>query len=133
MALEYSLILCIVFWLQHILYTHAVYFLDKYGSLALWSTQGMERSHYQARCSYFKNTQHGGGVVKSNALHEMFNWFYRTLGGRKRSKKQSALRLRRPIVKIASSACTRVTRSREAMRRWMATRRRVGSRWVAIS
>ena len=41
----------------------------------------MERSHYQAKGSYFKNTRHGGGVKKSNALHEMFDWFYRTLGG----------------------------------------------------
>ena len=73
---------CVVFMvLQHILYAHAGYFLDKYGSLALWSTQGMERSHYQAKGAYFKNTRHGGGLMKSNALHEMFNWFYRNLGG----------------------------------------------------
>ena len=54
----------------------------------------MERSHYQAKGSYFKNTRHGGGVKKSNALHEMFDWFYRTLGGRKSSKNRGNLRIR---------------------------------------
>ena len=67
-------------YLQHILFAHAPYFLEEYGSLALWSTQGMERSHYQAKDVYFKNTRHGGGSTKSNALHEMFNWLYRSLG-----------------------------------------------------
>lgn len=33
----------------HILYAHAPFFLDEYGSLRLCSTQGMERSHYQAK------------------------------------------------------------------------------------
>ena len=61
------------FAMQHILYAHDVYFLDEYGPLGLWSTQGMERSHYQAKAMYLKNTQHGGGITKSNALHEMFN------------------------------------------------------------
>ena len=47
----------------HILYAHNSFFLDKYGSLALWRNQGMEQSHYQAKVKYFKNTCHGGGNV----------------------------------------------------------------------
>ena len=72
--------------MQHILNAHAAYILDEYGSLGLWSTQGMERSHYQEKAMYFKNTQHGGVITKSNALHEMFKWFYRSLGGQSRQK-----------------------------------------------
>ena len=37
----------------------------------------MEKSHYQARTSFFRSTRHGGGQIKSNALKELFNWFYR--------------------------------------------------------
>ena len=47
---------------MHILYAHSSFFLDEYGSLvAIWSNQGMEQSHYQAKAAYFKNTHHGGG------------------------------------------------------------------------
>ena len=40
--------------LQHILYAHAAYFMNEYGSLDMWSTQGMEKSHYRAKGVYFK-------------------------------------------------------------------------------
>ena len=43
----------------HILTAHGPYF-EKQGSLAIWSTQGMERSHWQARCGYQRATDHGG-------------------------------------------------------------------------
>jgi len=45
--------------------------------LLTWSTQGMEKSHYQAPTSFFRSTRHRGGQIKSNALKELFNWFYR--------------------------------------------------------
>jgi hypothetical protein len=69
--------------MQHILFAHGAYFMDKYGSLEIWSTQGMEKSHYRARGVYFKNTRHGGGRVRSYYLEEMFNWFFRNTFGRK--------------------------------------------------
>lgn len=56
----------------HILYTYDLWFVDKYGSLIVWSAQDMERSHYRAQDTYFKSTHHGGGVARSNALKEMF-------------------------------------------------------------
>lgn len=62
--------------MQHILYIHGPYFAVQ-GPLATWSTQGMEKSHYQARTSFFRSTRHGGGQIRSNALKELFNWFYR--------------------------------------------------------
>ena len=39
----------------------------------LLSTQGMEKSHYQARTSFFRSTRHGGGQIRSNVLKELFN------------------------------------------------------------
>ena len=57
--------------------------MEKYGSLEIWSTQGMEKSHYRARGVFFKNTRHGGGRVRSNYLEEVFNWFFRNTFGRK--------------------------------------------------
>ena len=48
---------------MHILYAHKSFSHDEYGSLALWSNQGMEQSHYQTKAAYFKNTRHGGGYI----------------------------------------------------------------------
>ena len=42
----------------------------------------MEKSHYYARELYFRNTMHGGEFTHSNALHEMFDWFYKIVIGR---------------------------------------------------
>lgn len=43
---------------MHILYLHAPWFAKEYGSLGIWNTQGMEKSHKQARVAYHKSTQH---------------------------------------------------------------------------
>ena len=63
--------------MQHIVHAHGAYFMNKYGSLNIWSTQRMEKSNYRARGVYFKNTQHGGGAsqggIRTNYLQEMFN------------------------------------------------------------
>lgn len=66
-----------LFLLQHILYNHLPWFAKEYGSLTIWSTQGMEKSHYQARGAFFRHTRHGGGRVRANNLKEVFQWFYR--------------------------------------------------------
>lgn len=65
--------------LQHILYNHTPWFIKEYGSLSIWSTQGMEKSHYVARSRYFRHTRHGGGKNKANSLLEVFQWFYRQI------------------------------------------------------
>lgn len=66
----------------------------------------MEKSHYQAKAAYFKSTRHGGGKTKSNAVHEMFNWFYRVLIGKGSRRSLSKLSLRRKIVKLISAQRT---------------------------
>ena len=38
--------------MQHILLKHGTFFAENQGPLATWSTQGMEKSHYQARTSF---------------------------------------------------------------------------------
>ena len=116
--------------MQHILYAHASYFLDTYGLLALWSTQGIDRSHYQAKGAYFKNTQHGGRVTKSNALHEMLIWFYQKLGDRKDSKIKGALKISYKAINIMSFSRMCESRSSKAMRWWMLVWCQVGSQWV---
>ncbi len=73
---------CLLFFTQHILFAHG-------GSLEIFSTQGMEKSHYRARGVYFKNTRHGGGIVRTTYLVEMFNWFYRTTFSRVRSRERA--------------------------------------------
>ena len=37
--------------------------MNKYGSLYIFSTQGMEKLHYQARGVFFKKTRHGSGRI----------------------------------------------------------------------
>ena len=56
--------------------------LGKMWALSIWNTQGIKKTHYCARAAYFRNTRHGGGFTRSNALREMFDWFYRTIIGR---------------------------------------------------
>lgn len=118
---------------MHILYAHAPYFLHEYGSLALWSNQGMEKSHYQAKAAYFKNTRHGGGKVKSNALLEMFNWFYRVLTGKSRQRARGNMMLRRQISKVVNERRRqgyRASNAQWAMQQWISTKRRCGSVWA---
>lgn len=93
----------------------------------------MERSHYQAKAVYFKNTRHGGGLTKSNALHEMFNWFYRSLGGRTGLKSRVNISSRRKIVRAVSATRTQAyhnSNARAEMRRWLLTQRRCGLKWA---
>lgn len=93
----------------------------------------MERSHYQAKAAYFKSTRHGGGTKRSNALHEMFNWFYRVLEGKARRRLSAKLPLKRQIVRVISMQRTEgynQSHARDRLRQWVATRRRCGSRWA---
>lgn len=64
---------------QHILYNHLPWFAKQYGAPGIWSTQGLEKSHYQARTAFFKHTRHGGGRERANSLREVFEWFYRRI------------------------------------------------------
>ena len=92
----------------------------------------MEHSHYQAKAVYFKKTRHGGGKVKSNAMHEMFNWFYRVSAGRARRKTRVKNALRCKITKVINvrrSEAYHASCAKERLQQWVATKRRCGSSW----
>ena len=114
---------------MHILYAHNYFFLDEYGSLAIWSHQEMEQSHYQAKASYFKNTRHGGGYIQSNAFHEMFNWFFRALIEQKAQKIIGNMSVRCHIMKVVSARQREgyiLSTARERASQWRSGRQRVG-------
>ena len=46
--------------MQHVLVKHSNWFIMTYGSLLVWSTQGMEKNHYAAKKSFVKHSQHNG-------------------------------------------------------------------------
>jgi hypothetical protein len=50
-----------------------------YGSIAIWSTQGMEKTHYQAKTAYTKHTQHDGTDLGHSAIVQIFEWWYRVI------------------------------------------------------
>ena len=45
---------------MHALYAHIPWFLEKHGSLAIWSIEGMERSHYLVKAIIMMGSHHGG-------------------------------------------------------------------------
>ena len=55
---------------QHILYNHLPWFAKKYGAPGIWSTQGLEKSHYQARGAFFRHTRRGGGRERAETVYE---------------------------------------------------------------
>lgn len=113
--------------LQHSLYAHGPWFMKKYGSLAIWNTQGMEKSHYKAKA--FKNSRHGGGKGLSNALVHIFQWFYRGVLSRQCDKDVglssmlSSSNSKRRTAWMSSNASTRHTQ-------WRMSRVRIGNRWL---
>lgn len=53
--------------------------MSTYGSLAVWSTQGMEKSHYTAKTVYHKHTQHSGTVARRSAIIQTYEWWFRVI------------------------------------------------------
>lgn len=72
--------------MQHILRHHATFFARTFGSLSIWSSQGMEKSHWQARAAFHKSTQHGGTSTKNSYILQLFQWFYRRVQIRHNTK-----------------------------------------------
>ena len=107
--------------------------MNEYGSLDMWSTQGMEKSHYRARGVYFKNTRHGGGKTRSNYLIEMFNWFYRYTFGRKlcmeKAQTSKIAKAVRNEAKAKSSLKWRAGTGPARHVAWRSTRTREGKIW----
>lgn len=118
--------------MQHILEAHGPYFANQ-GSLAVWSTQGMERSHWQARCAFQKATDHGGGINDSNAMRQLFQWWYRRLEIRykekkKKSKTSQAEFVSRAIYEVRKARYENST-ARQRHAEWLATQERDGKKW----
>ena len=113
---------------------HEPYFAKK-RTLSTWNTQGMEKSHYQARTRYFKHTRHGGGSNKENSLMEVFQWFYRIVWHRSKAQEKRKLYENSDI---ALALKTRIQRRKEAYNcssasekflQWLGSRQRQGRRW----
>ena len=87
---------------MHIQKSHGPYFA-KEGSLVIMSTQGMERSHWQACCGFQRAFDHRGGWrievptedgsshhTASNPMIQLLQWWYRRLEIRFQKKTQLA-------------------------------------------
>lgn len=72
--------------MQHVLVRHANFFVETYGSLAVWSCQGMENSHHAAKTTYQRHTQHSGGKHRRSAIVQTFQHWYRIIAHRFRNK-----------------------------------------------
>ena len=129
---------------MHILKVHGPLFA-KEGSLAIWSTQGMERSHWQARCGFQWATDHGGGRgietptedgsshhTTSSPMVQLLQWWYRRLEIRFHKKTQVAANV--DAIAMERLARKRAIYTNSTRREWHAMwrqdRLRVGHRWV---
>ena len=65
--------------MQHVIIKHSTWFVNEYGSLAAWSIQAMEKSHYQCKTVFVKHTQHRGGVKRHSAIIQTFESWYQII------------------------------------------------------
>jgi hypothetical protein len=88
-----------------IICTHGPWFAEKYGSLAIWGTQGMEKSHKLAHTIYHRYTQKGGGSNHSDVLVQMGQAFYRRkmVGFKRKHQLPETIELRRVIRQVKLS------------------------------
>lgn len=124
-------------WLQHVIVKHSAWFVAKYGSLALWSTQGMEKTHYATKTAYVKHTQHFGTNQRHSPIVQQFEWWYRTIQHREFEREKTTLQIECAIVDREQGDVRRQTllssTAAEKHRAWRAIRRRDGSRWVLVT
>ena len=122
--------------LQHVMVKHTPYFLRRYGSLAVWSCQGMENSHHAAKSAYQRHTQHFGGKVKKSPLVQTYQHWYRIIAHWFRNKDTILTAIDLEAKLQGESA---ILARREASRRssaaahsalWREKCTRVGSKWI---
>lgn len=120
--------------LQHVFIKHAPWFVETYGSLSVWSCQGMEYSHHAAKSAYHKHTQHGGSKNKKSPLLQTYEHWFRIIQHRFHNQV------------VERSSCTHVGTAEEIIQKrreaslnssaashaaeWRARCTRVGSRWI---
>lgn len=71
---------------QYVLVKHAPWFVMEYGSLSVWSCQGLENSHHAAKNAYHKHTQHGGSKHRISPLIQTYQHWYRIIQHRFHNK-----------------------------------------------
>ena len=127
-----------VFWCQHVMVRHAPYFVGRYGSLAIWSCQGLENSHHAAKNAYQRHTQHSGGKSRKSPLLQTYQHWYRIIAHRFRNKENviastdidSQLQGEAAIAARRAAAINSSASAHSAL--WRAKCKRVGSRWVPM-
>jgi len=123
-------------WLQHVIVKHFAWFVAKYGSFALWSTQGMEKIHYAAKTAYVKYTQHFGINQRHFPIMQQFEWWYHTIQHREFQREKNTLQKECAIVDREQGDVRRQTlllsTTIEKHRAWHTIRRKDGSRWVLV-
>lgn len=121
---------------------HAPWFVLEYGSLSVWSNQGMEYSHYAAKAAYQAHTQHGGGRTKLSPLEQTYQHWYRLIQHRFREKENKTSASLWEQSEEGLTVEARIQKRREASinssanlhsQLWRQNCDRVGSKWVPRS
>lgn len=107
-----------------------------YGSLAVWSTQGMEKSHYVAKTSFVKHSQHNGTSLRHSAIVQSFQWWYRVIQHREIQRKRKEARAKNPVILAVEAAAEKrrqtsnlsTTNARHA--KWKKGCVRIGSQFI---
>ena len=87
--------------MQHVIVKHSSWFVTEYGSLAVWSTQGMEKSHYVAKMAFSKHTQHDGTKKHCPSIVQTFQWWYRIIQEKEEQKEREKMKINDPAFAIA--------------------------------
>jgi hypothetical protein len=118
---------------------HGPWFVETYGSLAVWNNQGMEKSHHAAKAANQHHTQHGGTKDKTSAIVQQYQHWYRNIQHRfaKQEQLRAACNVRSQENEAASVASMQKKRTAynasnaaEGARKWREDRIRVGRAWV---
>ena len=122
--------------LQHVLVKHSSWFVSKYDSLAIWSIQGMEKSHYAAKTAYHKHIQHSGGKNRSSAIIQTYEWWFRVIQHREYDQEKKAVycdQTKGAAGEVVTASRHQSFLTSEASAKhalWRATQVRHGSRWA---
>lgn len=127
-----------VVFLQHAIIRHAPFFVERYGSLAVWSCQGMENSHHAAKSAYHRHTQHRGGKTKKSPLVQTFQHWYRIISHRFRNKEVVVDECQFDVLSTEEAVAARRAASLNSAAAahtalWRAKCTRVGSKYVPNS
>jgi hypothetical protein len=73
-----------------VLVKHTPWFSQNYGSLSVWSCQGMEKSHHAAKAATQNHTQNGGTNNRISIIIQQYEHWYRNIQHRFVKKQQVA-------------------------------------------